>query len=338
MKIRKIDILLWLGFLVVLSSCKDDSPRFDNNPKVNFEALWNIIDRNYCFFEYKNVDWDSVYQVYDKKVATLKSPDSLFTVLAEMLGELKDGHVNLYAAHDISRYWNWKENYPENFDEKIKDKYLGKNYMIAGSIQYKILSDNIGYMYYGSFSSSFGDGNLSQIISRFSNCKGMIIDVRNNGGGDLTNVDKIAGRFFDEKTLVGYISHKTGPAHNAFSPLFPKYIEPYSGIRYKKTVVVLTNRGCYSATNDFVSVMKNSKLVTVMGDRTGGGSGLPFSSELPNGWSVRFSTSPMFDAEKQHIEFGIDPDIFVSMFAIDIYSRRDTLIESARQFINNSGN
>ena len=28
---------------------------------------------------------------------------------------------------------------------------------------------------------------------------------------------------------------------------------------------------------------------------TGGGSGLPFSSELPNGWSVRFSASPMYE-------------------------------------------
>ena len=49
--------------------------------------------------------------------------------------------------------------------------------------------------------------------------------------------------------------------------------------------------------------------VTTMGDRTGGGSGFPFNSELPNGWGVRFSASPMLDVNKQHTEFGIDPDI-----------------------------
>ncbi|EKC55562.1 hypothetical protein LEA_15281, partial [human gut metagenome] len=47
--------------------------------------------------------------------------------------------------------------------------------------------------------------------------------------------------------------------------------------------------------------------VTVMGDRTGGGSGLPFSSELPNGWSVRFSACPVLDVNKQHTEFGMTP-------------------------------
>ena len=40
---------------------------------------------------------------------------------------------------------------------------------------------------------------------------------------------------------------------------------------------------------------------------TGGGSGLPFSSELPNGWTIRFSASPIYDAEKQHTEFGVSP-------------------------------
>jgi len=59
--------------------------------------------------------------------------------------------------------------------------------------------------------------------------------------------------------------------------------------------------------------MKYAPNVTVMGDKTGGGSGLPFSSELPNGWSVRFSASPMFNAEKEQIEFGVETDIYVNM-------------------------
>ena len=46
-----------------------------------------------------------------------------------------------------------------------------------------------------------------------------------------------------------------------------------------------------------------------MGDQTGGGSGLPFSSELPGGWSIRFSASPIYNAKMQHTEFGIKPDI-----------------------------
>jgi len=98
---------------------------------------------------------------------------------------------------------------------------------------YKILEDNIGYVYYGSFSDDVGEGTLSQIISRMAICKGMIIDVRDNGGGSLTNVERIASRFFNERTLIGYISHKIGPGHNDFSELYPKYIESSPYVRYQ---------------------------------------------------------------------------------------------------------
>ena len=70
-----------------------------------------------------------------------------------------------------------------------------------------------------------------------------------------------------------------------------------------------------------------------MGDQTGGGSGLPFFSELPNGWSVRFSACPMFDADGNQIEFGIQPDIYVSLDSADVASGSDTMIEAARHFL-----
>ena len=80
--------------------------------------------------------------------------------------------------------------------------------------------------------------------------------------------------------------------------------------------------------------MKECPLVTIMGDRTGGGSGLPFSSELPNGWSIRFSACPMYDAQMNHIEFGIEPDISISLDSTDVAQKKDTLIETARKFLN----
>ena len=65
------------------------------------------------------------------------------------------------------------------------------------------------------------------------------------------------------------------------------------------------------------------------GDKTGGGSGLPFNSELPNGWQVRFSACPMLDPDKKLTEFGIDPDIQVEITEEDLARGVDTIIESA---------
>ncbi len=319
--------LLWL------SSCGDMSARFDNDPRGNFEALWTILDRNYCFFEYKGIDWDAVYREYSPRVSQEMDNDALFKLMGSMLGELKDGHVNLSASHDITRYWQWYEDYPLNFDASICSHYLGNDQGIVSGMRYRVLQDNVGYLYYGSFSNDLREGALDQVLNRMAICHGLIIDVRSNGGGNLTNVERLASRFFNERTLVGYIAHKKGPGHNDFSPLHPKYVESSNRVRYQKPVVVLTNRGCYSATNEFVSVMKYAPNVTVIGDKTGGGSGLPFSSELPNGWSVRFSASPMFNAEKEHIEFGVEPDLHVDMLQADKEKMRDTMIEKAREII-----
>jgi hypothetical protein len=306
---------------------------YDNTPRGNFEALWKIMDEHYCFFEYKEIDWNRIHDEYAQRINNGIRQDSLFMFLNVMLQELQDGHVNIYSAFDVGRYWKWFEDYPANYKQELIDGYLGTDYQIAGGIRYKILDDSVGYFRYADFSSGIGESNLDYVLHKFKDCPGMILDVRNNGGGLLSYSDLLASRFFNEKTLVGYIQHKTGKGHNDFSKPYPKYIEPSTRLKYRKPVVVLTNRKCYSATNDFVNAMRYAPNVTLLGDKTGGGSGLPFSSELPNGWSVRFSACPMQDADKQQLEFGIEPDIWVGLLEEDVERGRDTMIERARKII-----
>lgn len=327
-------LLLTTTVLCLLCGCIREE-EFDNTPQGNFDALWTIIDEQYCFLDYKQIDWDAIYAQYQPLITPDMSDDGLFEVLGNMLAELKDGHVNLYSASNTARYWNWYLDYPRNFNESIVERYLGRDYRIGGGAEYTILDDNIGYIYYGDFSSGIGDGNLDEMLLYLSICNGLIIDVRNNGGGALTYATKLASRFTNEKVLTGYIQHKTGKGHSDFSEPVPIYLEPSNSIRWQKKVVVLMNRHSYSATNDFINSMNCLPLVTLMGDKSGGGSGLPFSSELPNGWGVRFSASPHLDADMQHIEFGIDPDIKIDLKEADENAGIDTMIEAARLLLQN---
>jgi len=80
--------------------------------------------------------------------------------------------------------------------------------------------------------------------------------------------------------------------------------------------------------------MKQLPNVVVVGDQTGGGGGLPMNSELPNGWMVRYSACPMYDANMQNIEFGISPDIKVDMSHTDMDKGIDTIIETAIKYLN----
>ena len=331
-----IGTIVAIGTLGTLTSCIDEEERADT-AAGNFEALWQIIDEHYCFFDYKQheygLDWDEVYHKYKVRVNDKMSETQLFEVLCDMLAELRDGHVNLSSSYDYGRYWTWQEAYPKNFSDSLERKYLGTDYKISSGISYRVLDDNIGYIRYESFQSPIGEGNLDDILSYLILCRGLIIDIRNNGGGDLTYAEKLAARFVKEKTLVGYLQHKTGTGHHDFSDMEPQYLEPSSNLRWHKPVCVLTNRSVFSAANEFTSMMKALPQVKVVGDHTGGGSGMPMSSSLPNGWNVRFSACPMFDKDKRQTEFGIEPDYLVQLTDEDIAKGTDTIIEAARKLL-----
>lgn len=322
--------------LVLVLSCRQGM-EFDSSPRSNIEALWDIIDRRYCFLPYKaetiGLDWNRVREKYTAQVSPDMNSAQLFEVMSNMLAELQDGHVNLYYSADMSRYWNWHEDYPRNFDEDLRDRYLGKDYKIAAGLKYRILDDNTGYVVYESFSSGIGDGNIDEVLYYLRSCNGLILDIRGNGGGMLTNAERLTSHFTNQRTLVGYTMHKTGPGHNDFSTPQPEYINPSTGIRWQKPVVLLTNRECYSSANVFVRNMKCLDNVTILGDRTGGGGGLPFTSELPCGWAVRFSACPTMDAQMQHTEFGIEPHIHCALDSADQAKGIDTLIEKARTLL-----
>ena len=328
--------LMGLMALIGLMGCVNEE-EFDNSPQGNLDALWKIIDEHYCFLDYKQqeygLDWQQVHQKYRQQVTGNINNEQLFEVLGNMLSELRDGHVNLSAAHDFARYWHWFENHPANFSDSLERRYLGTDYRIASGLRYKVLDDNIGYIRYESFSDGIGSGNLTEVLNYLLLCRGLIIDIRNNGGGDLTNAEKFAARFTNEKSLVGYIQHKTGPGHHDFSEKEPRYIEPAAALRWQKPVCVLTNRHVFSAANEFTLYMKAMPNVKIVGDRTGGGAGMPFSSSLPNGWVVRFSAVPMYDALHQSTEFGIVPDYPVELQFEDVLRGEDTIIEYARKLL-----
>ncbi len=335
---RKLTRLLcFLLVFLALPACQKGLDEYDNSPETNLQVLWEIIDQHYCFLDYKaeeiGLDWNAVRSTYLKKLHPEMSRAQLFEVLCEMLSELRDGHVNLYSSADVGRNWSWKDNYPDNLNTEVRDEYLGTDYKIASGLKYRILEDNIGYILYESFQYGLGEGNLDEVLYYLRLCNGLIIDVRSNSGGYLTYAERFSSRFTNEKILVGYDSHKTGPGHNDFSQPKPDYLKPSEGIRWQKKAVVLTNRACFSSTNTFVRNMKECPLVTILGDKTGGGGGMPFTSEIPIGWFVRFSACPSYDARMNQIEFGIEPDIFCSLDAKDVEKGYDTLIETARQIL-----
>ncbi len=323
--------ILFALLLIAFSSCtRELDVAYPNTPEGNFEALWEIIDTKYCFVEEKGIDWNAVHDAYLPPIRKISAKgvygDTLFYTLGAMLNHLQDGHVNLYSHFDVTRSREWYEGYPTIYDERIlySDAYLGKYYRIAGGLHYNVLEKGkVGLIRYDSFSGSI---NLMPIVlASLQNCEGLIIDVRHNGGGAITNALDLAGYFCSETQTVGYQSHKTGAGHYDFSALQPMTVT--SNLQWEKPVVVLMDRNSYSATNLFVSAMRYADNALLVGCCSGGGGGMPMSYELPNGWQLRFSSVKMYDAAKVSIEEGIMPDITVPWDSTLV--DKDPLIEYA---------
>jgi C-terminal processing protease CtpA/Prc len=298
-----------------------------------------------------------------------------------MLFALRDGHVNLYTRNNRSRNADWYLNYPANFNPGFMNRtYWGKDYQTSGALL-NTWVDSIGYVYYGSFASSFSKGHLDHVLNRFAHAKGLIIDVRDNGGGSLGNVFRLVERFIPEKTYVGTIQYKTGAGANDFSVPDSVFVKPLvdyakraeakakaeakkqqkgkskteeeeaadekpkrvgagqwavadsTGMMLNKPIVVLINRHSYSATNFFAAFMSTLPNVTLIGDKSGGGGGIPVSFELPNGWAFRLSATRTYLPDGTNIEDGIAPDIYQNTGPEDEVKGMDAILERAKEVI-----
>ena len=302
--------------LPLVSSCEKiifEEDKASKNPQENFNYLWNECDEKYSYFDLKNINWDEKKIEYSSKLYKGMSQDSLFNVLGGMLTELKDDHTNLISNFNVSTF---RVNHlgQDNFDWRIiEDNYLPDNYYISGPFRHDFISNNeIGYVRFSSFTGTVDKTNFDFILDRYKNTKGLILDLRENGGGAVKDVFALLSRFVETETLVNYSRIKTGVGHNDFSKAEPVYVSPYNGIRYTNKVAVLIDRGTYSAGSFTSLASKALSNMILIGDTTGGGLGLPNGGQLPNGWTYRFSITQALTLDKSpEYENGVPPDIQV---------------------------
>ena len=328
---KKLILFLLLSSLFLACERAFIEPDPADNPVENFDLLWTTVDEKYAFFDYKDIDWDEVYQRYRPLVNNNMTEEDLFWVMNDMLYELRDGHVNLISDFDVARNWDWYLDYPANFNETILERnYLGKDHRIVIPFRTKVI-DDVGYIRYGSFLSLIDGERLDRLVDEYRDLNGIIIDIRDNTGGALAYVDTLATRLAqrngEEEVTVGYVRYKDGPGHNDFTRTFPVKLSEHRS--FNKPVVVLTNRQVYSAANAFAAYMASLPNVTLVGDVTGGGGGAPYSGELMNGWQFNFSANQLMDLDQEQIENGVEPDIKVDISPEDEAAGRDTILETA---------
>lgn len=336
MKINFRNILL-LILLSLTISCEKAimDEAVEDSPIENFDYLWREVDQHYAFFEYKKVNWNKVYLDHRSKINSQTNPYQLFDVMFDMLTELKDGHVNLISSFNISRYefdLQGKNNYNERL---IKENYLSSKYYITTPFTHDYIKDlNIGYIRYHSFSNEVSEYSMDLMLARFSETDGIILDLRQNGGGAVTNIFRILEHFVKSETPVYQSYIKTGPGHQEFSDAQIATVSPSGQFFYtQKPIMVLVDRGSFSATSFFSLATKAIPNMYLVGDTTGGGLGAPSGGQLPNGWTYRISVTQTLSMQGENFEDGVPPHYFSELNPNDIELGKDAVIDKAISII-----
>jgi C-terminal processing protease CtpA/Prc len=302
------------------------------DPKVLFDEFWSFVDKNYIYFDAKKIDWDAVYQKYSPQINEQTTEDELFAIMDSVVLELKDAHSLIVKPKKVGTQYDFKSGYSIHFDPNlIKSKYVKDSLGQEGNLYWALLHDNVGYIYLPKFNDFLAFDKVLRNMKQL-NVKKLIIDVRNNGGGNSNPVPKLLGVLVDKKTLLGSYTEKTGPEVGDITKPIGVYANPDADFRFDIPVVVLINRMCYSATSYFAAMIKGLPGVTLMGQVTGGGAGGHLGYQLSNGWQIKVSVSDFLDKDGDSAELGVVPDIVIENTKEDIQKGRDKMLERAMDF------
>src|SRR5690554_844231 len=167
-----------------------------------------------------------------------------------------------------------------------------------------------------------------------NNVPGVIIDIRENGGGWGYIADQMAAYFFDERIVTG----RSGRYNESLGDFFfdpeteEELIPPAEELRYDGEVVAIVGPNCASACEFFAYNLTLQDRATIVGHYpTAGPGGGVEDIAMPEGEMVRFTVARAVDVDNNiHIEgIGVEPDVRVPVTVESLFGEGDVLLEAA---------
>jgi carboxyl-terminal processing protease len=328
-----------------------------HDPELNFETLWATFQNRYPFFDLRNVDWKKQYDTYRPSVTAQTTDDELFDIFCEMLDPLDDGHVELKGRTGPGRR---KRSFNPEPEPRFRQEFSSKEIRCLFETTQKTLSSRgfgklektSAWMLHYCRSSTVAylrilelEGvkkrklteALDRIADDFEDLEGIIIDIRENPGGDDSTVIAIVNRFCDRRQIAFRRKTKIGPGDADFSPIKSWRIEPQGPAQFTGPIVLLSCDSVFSGGEVFALAMKQLPNVTIIGDDTNGIFSYQLEKRLPNGWRYRMSYQVYFSADMVCYEGrGVPADISLLNRKSDIEDGVDPLITRALEVIANA--
>lgn len=217
----------------------------------------------------------------------------------------------------------------ENVDEPF-DVTITRDEITIESVTTEMLEGNIHYISINQFSdNTTPEFEESVQEALLKNPKGIILDLRFNGGGYLDIAIDIVSEFIKgDKTAV--IIQMRNPEDN-------QTLKVNGDARLPDIpLVILVNRGSASAAEIVAGAIQDHKRGLVIGEETFGKGSVQEVEMLEDGSSLRLTIAKWLTPDGRDIEeVGITPDRIIEITAEDIENENDAQLEEARQYLIN---
>jgi C-terminal processing protease CtpA/Prc len=231
---------------------------------------------------------------------------------------------------------------------------------------YQVVERNIAYLTIDDFADRSVVDSLISYLPEIRKAKGLIIDIRENGGGSSSIAKNIAQYFIEDSMVygsrgktrknLGYNRYWGFRVKNSTDTIANKALaECYlmaknllledlnqnimknsikSGEKIIIPTVILTSYMNGSASEEFLLYLENQKHIKFIGERTSGGNGQPMLFSMPGGGIASVCTQYCYKSDgSDYYRVGIVPEIEIEQTLDDFINEIDTVKKFAQQFL-----
>lgn len=314
------------------SACTEPAP---NDPRAKFDIFWHTFAENYPFFRQKGMDWTAVGERYGRRI---NSDADLYSAFCSMVLPLHDGHIYVQHGNQFCATGRPGTETPGPELDSRTTKFIVENDLHGrsfrtfanGRIGYADLPGKRGYLRISGFGGYAGDDSfaanstalrhaLDAVLTtpRVESLRGLIIDVRVNGGGYDQLGLQVAGRLTN-RPYVAYrkVARNGGTLlQPAFTRPQPIHVRPAAAPRYTGPIAVLTSGSTVSAGETFVQALMGRTRTIRIGQNTQGVFSDVLERSLPGGLNFGLPNEEFRTAEGKTFDgTGIPPQIRTPVF------------------------
>lgn len=210
-------------------------------------------------------------------------------------------------------------------------------------LEFNMLPNQVAHLTLNGFHDKKIKEEFDAIYPQLREAKSLIIDIRNNGGGNSSIGWDIMAKLTNKNfSLVKWESRNYQATKRAWGDSQSWYGDQYdykinnpdTTDYFHGPVIVLTSPYTFSAAEDFLAAFVQAKRGLIIGEPSGGSTGQPLFFRLPGGGSARICTKRDYLIDgTEWVGKGFTPDIYVAPTLRDVMAGKDTVLNKALEVL-----